>query len=300
MKGRLQAISLVAGVFLGCLAFNVLARRAALVDLQSPGLGRETTACSVSRFNGTAVSGYPSACQTIAESAREFQSDGCKVVLWLGASQLHAINEYAHGDQLAVVNANQSAAERGAKVRYVQVSEANANLNEILAFYLLFRQHGVKPDVLVVAVVYDDLKERGVRRSDAQAVRSQLDRWRAIGGKGVGNILDEVARHDQEGGLGQESPVKRNAISGTPQEALENTLMKGMEGMWPAFRARDLIRAAAEIWVRSTAMNVLRRFRPPTKVEIPADLAQWNMDGLDSLLAIARADGVQVLLYEQP
>jgi len=270
------------------------------MDRQSPGMGRATTPISESRFDRRPVSGYPAALATLAQSAKALQSDGHKVALWLGASQLHAINEYTDGERLAVVVANARASERGATLRYVQISEANANLNEILSFYLQFRERGVKPDVLLVAIVYDDLKEPGVRRSNMEAVRPCLDKWRKIGGKGIDNLLAEAAKRDREGTLGEQAPVSRSPVAGTPQEALENALMKGLEGTWAAFHARDLARAATGIWVRTAVMSLLFRSNPRMRIVIPDDLAQWNLDALDSLLAIAEAEKVPVVLYRQP
>ena len=89
----------------------------------------------------------------------------------LGASQLHAINHKKNGEYTAVWHANKLAEKRGSKLRYLQVSNPNGNLHEMLASYLAFRQKKLIPSVVIVAFTYDDLKEPGIRASAHSSIK---------------------------------------------------------------------------------------------------------------------------------
>ena len=298
LRTKVYGFCLIAAVAIGVLGFNLLGSRAAQFDPTMPGLGRDTTALGSSLFEGRVVSGYPSNAPVVAETARLFRQQGHQVALWLGASQVHAINDYASGDELAVVYANRAAAERGASVRYVQISDPNANLNEMLSAYLQLRQLGVRPDWIIVPLVYDDLREPSIRPGYLETLAPSLDALRSEGGPGIENLITE--RDRMSGEMPQRAPVDRSAVSGTPQEQLEDYLVAHLEGTWEAYRNRNKVSALIEVEGRAAFMRVLMSGDRPFRIDVPADMAQWNGRALDSIIQMARVDGYRVLMYLQP
>jgi hypothetical protein len=299
LKSGLQGLALLAGVVLGGALFHALGRAAARFDPQSPGLGRETTAISSSRFAGRDVSAYPQATAAIAAQARAMQQEGRKVALWIGGSQLHAINNFREGEQLAVVQANALAAGRGATGRYVQISQANANFQEMLAFYVRFRQAGTVPDRLILAMAYDDLRERGLRWGALDGLSDALAAARQIGGPGVEALRAEAVRQ-AAGQAAAKAPVERNAIADTPQEKLEDALTAAAEGAWPAYRDRSVARAMLETEGRARMLRAIYGRAGKIRIDVPEDVASQNRQALESIVRIARADATRVLIYVQP
>jgi hypothetical protein len=80
--------------------------------------------------------------------------------LWLGNSQLHAINQLKADDQSAVEILHQALFDQGNYV--VAFSQPNANLQEHYVLLEHFRLRG-SLDYLVLPIVFDDFRETGVR-----------------------------------------------------------------------------------------------------------------------------------------
>ena len=106
-------------------------------------------------------------------TAGAFRHASQRRYLWLGNSQLHAINQRQENDQSAPEALHLKMRAAGGYV--VTFSEANANLQEHLALfaYLLPR---FKPDVLLLPVVFDDFRETGIRSEIAPALRDERAR----------------------------------------------------------------------------------------------------------------------------
>ncbi len=97
--------------------------------------------------------------------------------LYLGNSQLHAINQYKDGDESAplILHGKMNQSSSGYLVTY---SQPDANLHE---HYLLFEYLQFKMPIksLILPIVYDDMRETGVRHNFAKIIddkktRSQL------------------------------------------------------------------------------------------------------------------------------
>ena len=197
------------------------------------------------------------------------------------------------------MHANQTASERGGGLWYLQISEANANLTELLALYLAFIQEGGEADWLIVAVCFDDLRERTVRPDMLVPIRDSLERYSALGGDGVTNLVREAVRLPDAASRLTREAVERSAIAGTPQDRLERTLTTFLERRWRAYENRGKIRAALEVWFRQWFLSLAVGGRPLT-VEVPGDTTRWNWAGMEALVRLARARRARVLLYEQP
>jgi len=283
------------------LAFQLLAQRFADFDPQQTGLGENTTSVEDARFDGRRVnliSADPGSVRELTETVRSQRAAQQRIALWLGASQLHAINDIQPSDRLAVVHANERGTRRNAPLAYVQFSAANANFHELLAVYLFLRSRGLSPDWLIAAVTYDDLREPGVRAEFAEMARAGLQALERPRGTGVHNLIREIETAAQTAAT--KDPVARSAVADTPQEALERALNRTLEGVWPAYRERGAVRAGLEVLWANAVVAAAFKVRGRPVVHVPEELASWNLEALDSLLEVAREDGVRVLLYRAP
>src|SRR5688572_475037 len=110
---------IVLGLVVGAVIFGVAATSQKRFRPEDAGLGQNT-------FSGIAYDGRlrvsAQRVGQVAETIASFTKSKRPVVLWLGASQLHAINNLKDGDELAVSYAVKSAEKRGANLNYLQMS----------------------------------------------------------------------------------------------------------------------------------------------------------------------------------
>jgi hypothetical protein len=290
---RISSTSLFIGLLGGILLFSELATRNRSFNPADAGLGLNTTP-HVATVRGRQLSDYATSPQ-LRETIQKLRKEHRPVALWLGASQLHAVNRYHPGDQIAVYYANERALARGSQLAYVQVSMGNANLNELLGVYLTLRAANLVPQHLIVAMTYDDLREIGIRAivlsTLPEITDTDVERW----GAGLQSLRAARALRDA-----QPEPVRRTVTTDTPQEALETLLVRNLQIWWPPYALRNTLRARVILESQIALSRVMGHLAQRRVPPIPPDLETWNEEALASLLRIAREDGVGILLYKPP
>jgi hypothetical protein len=211
-----------------------------------------------------------------------------KRVLWLGNSQLHAINQPKPGDKTSpTLLAGQL---RPSGVEVLAFSFPSASLAEMLVAYAhLQAEHPV--DVLVIPAFLDDTREQSTRAMLAPAVNSSP----------VAAMLADTA-------VGRE--VKRRLASSEDKETLdrsdqslqtksEDAITRALEKCcgveFARSQARGLIAIEAFL-LRNWLFNVTAQTVRPI---IPEAYAH-NVAALAELLKRARANGTQVIVYVPP
>ncbi len=299
---RQHLLALLAGMLAGQLLFALLLQWNRNWAPQSAALGANTVVVS-GEFDGQMIS-RPEFSAAVVASMRLWQSQGHQVAMILGASQVHAINARQAGDQPAVVYANRAAVAHGVGHRYVQISYPNANLNEMLATYLILRHQHALPDHLLLALVYDDLREPNVRDSIMALLPPLDDSVLAAGGAGVAGLQHLCAGWQPP----QSDPTEGTLTELSLQQRSETATTAMLTSLWPAFAGRHNLYARLEFelmrgWakVRAALLALLAGggalYRAP---EPPLDLRQWNEAALASLLALAARDHVAITLYWAP
>jgi hypothetical protein len=163
---------------LGCLGAGFLLHLLAAgehVKFENIGLGINTSGVFLKHAGDAVHCVYVSTGADCVEATR--QADKRATVLWLGASQLHGVNAFKDGDKTAPWLVHDAVLKDDAWV--VTFSQPNANFQEHLVIFeeLLTR---MKVDALVLAAVFDDMKEVGVRDEirdgiEAPALRQRLE-----------------------------------------------------------------------------------------------------------------------------
>lgn len=278
-------------ILLGVILFTVLALSASGFDPEADGVGQSFRSFNGVTFEGRTIRGRP---RDVAATAVDWQEQGFRVLLWMGASQLHSISAARDGQAIAAVHANALAAARSARTRYVQLSYGNANPHELLGVYLLARQGGFRPDGVIVSVIYDDLREPGIRREISPTIDLGLQ---LAGGEGVGDLVTEMAARSD---VATTSPVVRNAMEGTPQQALESFLVGWLERVWPGYESRQRLKGMLEIaWKQEVARIVLGRERR-TSVLVDTAEEEYGMRAFESLRRLTARDGIPLYIYRAP
>jgi len=240
------------------------------------------------------VAGIPVHCHDLDDAHRclggyRESEPGQDVVLWLGNSQVHAINQMQPGDETAALVLHRRVARHG---RYfLTFSQPNASLQEhYVLFQYLLDQVPVK--TLVLPVVFDDMRETGIRSSLRGALETPSVAAR-LGETGVGKRLltDNVARDAAGNDMA--------ALQDTVQEKSEALLNAGLESIWPIWAQRPVLRGELFLFLyklRNWALGI----SPSTiRKMIPGRYA-LNRQALEATLDAARARGIDVLLYIVP
>lgn len=300
---RRHGVAVFLSLFAGFFAFVVFLYRNAVFDPNEASLDFQTRS-QYAVFDGERVS-FREEFGEAAEAVGRFRGRGKRVALWLGTSQIHAINMYREGDRLAVSYADERAKERGADIVHLQVSLPNADMNEYLAVYAALRARGRAPDWVVLSLVYDDLREDHVRKY----VVENLPPLDGLKKEGFGAGIDNLARAAAEraAGGGENADAEK-----TLQAVLEGKVTAFIEKAWPEYALRDrsrgritLVMTRASYWLYSLTNRIRGRGRDsvrtaPRVSPVPKDAKAWNMAAFESLMAMAKKDGVKVLLYRAP
>lgn len=243
---------------------------------------------AVTFFQGARLNGWK-----MKEWADAYPADagsGPPVIgLWLGNSQMHTVNQRQPDEFVASLYASEAL---GWPVR--TLSLPNASLQDHLAmFHWALAQR--KPDWLVVALCYDDLREDGMRPEYAEVTdNAWIDALASAGPAGqkvAGELrtLGETKSGDLQG---------TTRSSRSTQQVVEDWIQGHLNG-FPAWANRPDVLARWELDVRNmrnAAFNVTSATKRP---EIPWRTDQ-NMRAFDELLRVAEANGVRVLAYIVP
>ena len=293
-----DSIGAISGILIGILVFCLCSLHYANFKPEEFGLGLNTIK-RIARHNDLPLSSIwkPDSIQ-LAHFAK-LQGEGQKITLWLGASQLHSINKFEEGNMLAVEYANERVNARSSNAVNLQASTPNAGLHDILVMYQIFRQEKLFPDWLVIAMVYDDLKETDIQLGLLKSLRNISEETLKIGEQGIRNVNKEKLIAAQL--PAKKTPLKRNAVVGTPQEYLENELISTLDEHFPGYQHRGKVVAKIDIGFRIYLPKILSGIvQQPREPEVPEHQKTWSNLALESLLKLALHDGCKVLLYKQP
>jgi len=219
----------------------------------------------------------------------EKTGSGQSVILWLGNSQVHAINQFEPGEETAVPELHRKFQVTGEY--FLTLSQANASLQEhYLLFAYLLNRLPIKE--LVLPVVFDDMREDGIRTSLIDAFKDQktADSLRS---SEIGRIL--IANHGDQDAAGNDM----NALQDTFQEHSEKVLNSILEEAWSLWAARPTLRGellGSLYLLRNWAFGINAS---STRKMIPGRYAK-NRDAFLAILNLAVQRQVKVLVYIPP
>jgi len=318
-NNNIKWLSVLLGVILGAILFSIRVWQLTGFKPEHFGLGKNTNYL-VSFESHHPISASEGYFDDVKKSFRFLRKDEHEIALILGASQLYAINHYFEGDNLSVKYATDRAKDRNSHIRYLQTADGNANFHDLLILYQIFRQDGLIPDILVLAVVYDDLGESGMLAKNLVHL-SKIDSIALqIAGEGLEHVQEELLKSNVSGGQALQDQnqiteiptdqeygkivtgnvIRRHAISETPQEYLEEELIDNLEQYFPGYLNRGRISSEIEIFARIGKAYLAGFLRDQEEIEPQDYLSDWNLQAFHSLLKLAQHDSCKILLYRQP
>lgn len=238
-------------------------------------------------------SGFPAGDQCLADAAAKPWK---RRLLILSASQLYSINDYRPGEVTAPWIVTDQSRPRGDTV--TTFSMPNLNMQEALVLHALARSR-LRLDALVLPLVYDDMREEGVRDqvielADRADVAAGLDRTEA--GRAILAEAGARARSATTGATADKTLADRT-------EAALSRLLDSCCALWAL---REEARGRIDIAMRR-AMHGLAYLRnrytrdlSALRIPVPDQMYRRNRAAIEAMLATARADGTRVLMYVVP
>lgn len=210
------------------------------------------------------------------------------VTLWLGNSQLHAINQMKPNDVNGVQILHGMLAEGGNEL--LSFSEANANLQE---HYVLFQYLKSRLPIrtLLLPTVFDDTRETGLRDElipalDEPEVRDVLSET-------------EIGRQVLAESKSEKSSGDLSGLNNTPQKNVESTITSWLTEHWPLWETRPKMRGQLFTSLYQWRNSVFGISAQSKRKIIPGRYVK-NLDALKAILQTCAEEKIHVIVYIVP
>lgn len=204
-----------------------------------------------------------------------------RTALWLGNSQLHAINQYQKGQRTAPAVLHEALLENG--VYLVTYSQPNANLQEHFeVFKYLADKIGV--DTLILSLVFDDTREDGIRENLLPVPENSIS---------LQNVETVTDQHDHE------ISKELTGLDGSIQSGIERQLTAWLSMHSTLWEARPELRGGL-FGILYKCRNWLFGITPNSKRKIIRSRYKKNLEAFSLILASSKAKGIQVIPYIVP
>lgn len=281
--------SLVAGLVLGISVFAVgyVGKRTNFGDARA--MGTQTSSIFAK------VGGFPIHCE--CGSGAEDCLAGIRSrrahhsVMWLGNSQLHAVNQLRPGEENAPAILFRKLGLRGYDL--VTFSQGNANFQEHYVLFEHFRQK-MPIKALILPLVFDDLREDGLRDEIVQSLGDESTRQR-LAQTTIGARLLERYRMNEPSETTGAAPYRPQ----TPQEYVESTLERKLLDSSRLWAARAEVRGDIFLGLYKLR-NTVFGIKPTTKRKMIRGRYADNLAALESMLKVAADHEISVLAYIAP
>ena len=212
-----------------------------------------------------------------------------ETVLWVGNSQLHAINQLQPGEETALLTVHRRLLPKGKYVVGASLNNANLQEHYVVFEFLLPR---LNPRTLILPAVFDDMRESGVRGEidsifDDPKIVARLDRTEL--GQTILSTKTKTSSSDE--GM--------DALEETVQQIVEKSLNSSLSRVWRVWEERASLRSIVLIKLYQLRNVVFRIDPTTTRRMIPARYAA-NRQAFEMILASAKEHNLQVIPYIVP
>jgi len=250
-------------------------------------LGQATTSVFAS------YDGRPIHCKAVADSNRCLDAAEERglphAALWLGNSQVHAVNQFQEGEENAPPILFRRLLPH--HIDLLTFSEPNANLQEHYVLFEYLRSR-LPLELLVLPVVFDDLRETGLRAEIAEALLD-ASTVEALTRTPIGQRIVNDNKNLMAG------DADLAGVRKTVQEHSERALNGWLDRNFPLWAARAQARGrlfTGLYRLRNTVFGITAQ----TKRRLIRGPYEANMAALKALLGSASDHGIAVLVYVVP
>ncbi len=300
--GKIKFLLMLLSIAVGVILFIFLINKYGDFNPDNVGLGLNTTTV-INYSESSALNAIPdeNLSNTFDEVVEYVVKDSSNYqVIWIGASQLHAINDYHPGEKLAYHVANYENMQDG--VLHTQFTTSNAGLHDILGMFLYILRKGAVPDLIVIPLVYDDLRERAIQQRIIKDIKEEdLLKLSKNTSEHFRQALSNTNRTNY--GVSSSDVI----IDETPQKELEDWIIKSFGTIYPRFKKRKAVvsRLIADYFIYSEkvysavygSVSASGGIRYP---RISDSLKKWNLCALNDIVRIADEYNIRCLFYRQP
>ncbi|MDA9148589.1 hypothetical protein N9O08_01640 [Alphaproteobacteria bacterium] len=220
----------------------------------------------------------------------KYSNSNYDIVLWLGNSQLHSINQMKPGEETAIPILHRKLIDLQ---KYLMAfSQPNANLQEhyVLLNFLVSK---LPISTIVLPVVFDDMRETGIRKSINDALKNQF----------VANELKKtdigkkiLSNYNNEDHFGNE----KDALGDTTQESFESFLDTKLGLYWHTWKERPSLRGKFFYEFLYQSRNWLFNINASSTRKVIPGRYISNMQALNEMLQLSREKKIKVLVYIVP
>lgn len=280
---------ILGSIILGIIFFILLNSRFKNFDVDKLGMGQSTTS-HLSYWQNYQVSETHGSTDRILAAYKNIKAEYKEhtTAFWLGNSQLHSINYFETGNQLAFHYANERSLEKGDKHIYFGLSAPHLNIIESLAYYQILRSNNIKPDYLIVSCTFRSFHKSRIR---ARIIEQLSDTLMTSDNNKLNLLKTELTFHYKEK-ADHSGEVKENL-----QSKLENEIVGNLEKLFPDFAYRHNARAAITALPKNKIASLLI-----DKRSVPSDYSniKLNFEALNAIIDLAKDDSVKVICYLPP
>jgi hypothetical protein len=214
-----------------------------------------------------------------------------KIILWLGNSQLHTINQFKSGEHLAPYWLRKLAPYEDCLVP-LGFSLSNANPQElfVLSQYVAKR---VSLSALVLQVEFMGFREDGVRGEFSRIVTPDL--VNSLRAYPIGKDLALL----ESGAEGNGEDAKKAGLDNVAKQDVEGLLTEKLGEIWPLWKDRVNLRSnvLGDLFIfRNWALNI----SSASQRKVIKPRYQKNMRALEDMLASLREANIPVVIYSAP
>jgi hypothetical protein len=251
-------------------------------------LGKENTSRSES-MDGVPFTGHSMAEIKSIVNHYATESKRQKVVLWLGNSQLHTLNQFKQGEHLAPYWVRKYT-ECGSCFVPLGLSLSNASPQEEFVLSQ-FVESKLALSALVLQVEFMGFRESGLRKEFSQIATDEfVDTLRAY------PLGSELAKLAAEAGKNDKS---NDAPDSQDTQDVEGYLSEKLGSVWPLWKNRGNLRSNV-LGDLFTIRNWTFNISSASQRKIIKPRYDKNMRSLEDLLARSKAANVPVIMYISP
>jgi hypothetical protein len=216
-------------------------------------------------------------------------NDKMPVILSLGNSQQHAINQPQFGDEVTSEILHRKLMKFG--MYTLTLSQPNVNLQEhYLLFAHLINKFPIK--TLVLPLFFDDMREDGLR----SAIKGALDDHRTVENiKTSSTGQNLISLINEKDTTGNRTEIEKNS----PQKNWENYLNEKLANIWSLWDRRNSLRGELSLLLYQIR-NEIFGIKPTTARKMIRGPYLKNQQAYKDILNLALKNKIKVFVYIPP
>ena len=211
------------------------------------------------------------------------------VILWLGNSQLHAINQPKVNDEVSSLLLHRKIKQ--IKRYLLTFSQPNANLQEhFLLFSYLINKFPIK--TMILPIVFDDMRE-DVLRQGVKVALDDSETLETINKTFTGtNLISNINKKNSVGNL---IKIEKKNI----QNSFEDYLNKKLNDIWTLWNERPYLRSKLFVSIYKFRNSIFGINANTTRKMIKGSYKK-NIKAYEDILYLAKINQIKILVYIPP